>query len=158
MYSELSQTKKCSTCKAEKMLTEFTPRKERSGKYDSRCKPCQAQRGLSYHRRNRDLVLPKMRQRALERYAQDPREAKYWGRVNKPHIKRATPIWADLKAIKEFYFNCPNGMTVDHIIPLRGKNVCGLHVLNNLQYLTASDNSKKYNNVLEDLEARDKEP
>lgn len=128
-----------------KMLELFTPRKDRPGKYDSRCKPCQAARALSYHRKNRDLVLPKMRERAQERYAQDPREAKYWGRVNKPHIKRATPKWADLDAIKQFYMNCPDSMTVDHIIPLRGKNVSGLHVANNLQYLTASENSRKYN-------------
>lgn len=158
MYSELSQTKRCSSCKESKMLNEFTPRKDRPGKYDSRCKPCQKVRALSYHRNNRDLVLPKLRERAQKRYANDPREAKYWGRVNKPHIKRATPFWADISAIKEFYLNCPKGMTVDHIIPLRGKNVCGLHVFNNLQYLTASENSKKHNKVLEDLEARDKEP
>ena len=145
MYSELSQTKQCSSCKEMKMLELFTPRKDRPGKYDSRCKPCQAARALSYHRNNRDLVLPKMRERAHERYAQDPREAKYWGRVNKPHIKRATPKWADLDAIKQFYMNCPDSMTVDHIIPLRGKNVSGLHVANNLQYLTASENSRKYN-------------
>jgi len=127
------------------MLADFTPRKDRPGKYDSRCKPCQAERSLSYHRLKRDQILPKMRERAQERYAQDPREAKFWGRVNKPHIKRATPKWADLEAIKQFYINCPDGMTVDHIIPLRGKNVSGLHVVENLQYLTPLENSRKYN-------------
>jgi len=56
-----------------------------------------------------------------------------------------TPIWADLKAIKEFYTNCPAGMEVDHIVPMQGKNVSGLHVLSNLQYLTKSENAKKHN-------------
>tara|TARA_R110002153_G_scaffold238949_1_gene393371 strand:- start:6 stop:539 length:534 start_codon:yes stop_codon:yes gene_type:complete len=56
-----------------------------------------------------------------------------------------TPAWADLEAIKQFYLNCPKGYHVDHDVPLQGVNVSGLHVLNNLVYLTAEDNLKKSN-------------
>lgn len=56
-----------------------------------------------------------------------------------------TPIWADLEAIKEVYKNCPVGHEIDHIIPLRGNNVSGLHVFENLQYLTQTENRKKAN-------------
>lgn len=49
------------------------------------------------------------------------------------------------EGIKEFYINCPKGYHVDHIIPLKGKNICGLHVYSNLQYLTEKDNQKKKN-------------
>ena len=59
---------------------------------------------------------------------------------------RAIPLWADLKIIEEFYINCPYGYVVDHVVPLQGKNVSGLHVLNNLAYLTKSENSQKSNN------------
>jgi hypothetical protein len=60
--------------------------------------------------------------------------------------KKQTPCWADRQAIREFYRACPPGMHVDHIVPIRGKNVSGLHVLNNLQYLTPSENHSKGNN------------
>lgn len=59
-------------------------------------------------------------------------------------IKR-TPKWADLDKIKEIYSKCPKGYHVDHIIPLNGNMVSGLHVENNLQYLTAKDNFSKGN-------------
>ena len=55
------------------------------------------------------------------------------------------PAWADLEKMKLFYIACPEGMVVDHIIPIRGKNVSGLHVLSNLQYLTPEENAKKRN-------------
>lgn len=59
-------------------------------------------------------------------------------------LKR-TPAWANLDKIKEFYDNCPRGYHVDHIIPLQGEYVSGLHIETNLQYLPAIDNIKKGN-------------
>jgi 5-methylcytosine-specific restriction endonuclease McrA len=61
---------------------------------------------------------------------------------------KATPSWANLKAIREIYEKCPNGMEVDHIIPIKGKLVCGLHTENNLQYLSKEENSKKRNKFI----------
>jgi len=56
-----------------------------------------------------------------------------------------TPRWADTKAIEEFYKSCPEGYHVDHTVPLQGRTVSGLHVLNNLQYLPAQENLSKGN-------------
>lgn len=53
--------------------------------------------------------------------------------------------WADKKELYNIYFNKPKGMAVDHILPLRGEYVSGLHVPNNLQYLTKVENSIKSN-------------
>lgn len=67
-------------------------------------------------------------------------------------IRQATPAWADLDAIQNFYrvAKIMESMTgekwhVDHYYPLRGKLVCGLHVPENLRVIQASINLAKYN-------------
>ena len=59
--------------------------------------------------------------------------------------RKRKPLWANWQEIRRIYDNCPPGYAVDHIVPLRGKNVSGLHVENNLQYLTREENSRKGN-------------
>lgn len=56
-----------------------------------------------------------------------------------------TPSWANKEKITKFYIKCPKDHHVDHIIPLQGEKVSGLHVVENLQYLTASENLSKSN-------------
>lgn len=66
--------------------------------------------------------------------------------VLKQHKKRGKRVVNfGQDSINEFYKNCPVGMVVDHIIPLCGRNVSGLHVEWNLQYLTQTENSRKIN-------------
>jgi 5-methylcytosine-specific restriction endonuclease McrA len=72
--------------------------------------------------------------------------------------KKRLPSWLtleDLKQIEEIYLKAKNmskqtGLEyhVDHIIPLNGKNVSGLHVPSNLQILLASDNLSKSNKFM----------
>jgi hypothetical protein len=64
-------------------------------------------------------------------------------RVVKQYVQ--TPKWANKEKIKQFYKQKPKGYEVDHIIPLQGKFVSGLHVENNLQYLSKIDNVRKSN-------------
>lgn len=66
-----------------------------------------------------------------------------------------TPKWLtkeQLKEIEEFYILAQElswlsegGLHVDHIIPLRGENISGLHVPSNLQIIPAKENLKKRN-------------
>lgn len=62
------------------------------------------------------------------------------------------PAWADLDAIRVFYeiarrvTKCTGiRFEVDHVIPLRGRTVSGLHVPTNLRVIPKSMNSKKSN-------------
>lgn len=65
--------------------------------------------------------------------------------------KLRIPAWYILEKdlIADFYDNCPEGYHVDHIIPLQGELVSGLHTISNLQYLLAEDNIKKGNKYCE---------
>lgn len=59
-----------------------------------------------------------------------------------------TPAWANLHNIQQLYVQAQQlGLVVDHIYPLRGKLVSGLHVENNLQLLTKTENAAKGNKM-----------
>lgn len=63
----------------------------------------------------------------------------------------ATPKWADVEKIATIYKvsavlrNAGRAVCVDHIIPLISDVVCGLHVHNNLQVISTSENVRKGN-------------
>ena len=59
--------------------------------------------------------------------------------------KNQTPNDVNIKELQEFYKNCPTGHEVDHIIPI---SKGGLHSIENLQYLTISENRKKSNKII----------
>ena len=85
------------------------------------------------------------------------------GQVNAANNRRraakiqATPKWLTeqhLNSMKLYYTAAKwvesildEKIHVDHIVPLRAKNMSGLHVPWNLQLLLKSDNLKKHNNI-----------
>ncbi len=68
-------------------------------------------------------------------------------RLREVKVNLATPKWCDRIALFRFYSACPEGYHVDHIIPLKGEIVCGLNILENLQYLPAQENRSKSNKI-----------
>lgn len=63
---------------------------------------------------------------------------------------QATPGWLTpehKEQIKQLYINCPPDHHVDHVIPLKGNSVSGLHVPWNLQWLPGIVNRVKSNKV-----------
>lgn len=84
--------------------------------------------------------------------------------IRRARLLKAFPKWANLKEIKEIYaeskrLSISTGIDhhVDHIIPLQGKLVCGLHVENNLQILTAIENWYKGPSFDIEIDADNKE-
>jgi hypothetical protein len=72
------------------------------------------------------------------------------GKRRRRREARATPKWADLKAIRLIYakaaiLTAKTGEmhVVDHIVPLDGKLVCGLHVHWNMRAIHWLENAKK---------------
>lgn len=69
-----------------------------------------------------------------------------------------TPQWADEDAIRSIYDECAKTSKrtgikhhVDHVVPLNGKNVCGLHVASNLQIIPAIENLRKRNKWVDEF-------
>jgi 5-methylcytosine-specific restriction endonuclease McrA len=123
--------------------------------------------GKKYYENNKELVKSKALGRSLEdrkryrdKWAKDNPELR---KANTKHRrtkhKQATPKWLTQEqktAIKQFYLDAMAATrvtgtpyVVDHIIPLRGKLVSGLHVPWNLAVITREENHIKANKLID---------
>ena len=75
-----------------------------------------------------------------------PIEAKQINLRRNVNRRSRIPLFGQ-EGIRIFHKPCLKGYEVDHIIPLQGKIVTGLHVIWNLQYLTRHENRKKSNKL-----------
>ena len=78
---------------------------------------------------------------------------------------QATPGWVDWKKVRAIYREARRisdftGVPhhVDHIVPLQGESVCGLHCETNLQIIPASQNCAKFNKWNDEIEEAYRQP
>lgn len=111
-------------------------------------------RKLEYARQYRRANSEKIRE-AMKAYYENNKHLFYsFNRLRRAQTRQAQPTWVDTRAVADFYrraieLSSLRGIKyhVDHIVPLRGKNVCGLHVPWNLQVIPASENLSKSNKL-----------
>lgn len=113
--------KRCHICKSILSLDNYNSNKKRWDNKSEACKNCQS----DYSKENSGANNARLAKRRAKK------------------LQAALPGFD--KDIKEIYENCPEGFQVDHIVPLQGKHISGLHVPWNLQYLSKKDNLSKYN-------------
>lgn len=152
----------CCRCKENKELSEFSKNKSTKDGFQKECKFCVKNRNDS----NKQEILLQQKTYRKSTKVRKSNYLKEYYKTNKDHFLArnarrrasklcATPTWLtkeELQEIEELYeiaraFRLYTGEDyhVDHIVPLQGKDVCGLHVPWNLQVLSATENLSKSN-------------
>ena len=148
--------KTCLFCQATKPFAEFSLNPKGRGGLHPWCSDCVREYNRAryrageapsrYVRKSQATLLPYTPpdKNKTERADSEPgyRTAeKVWRKLSKTG---AVPSWIDFRDTVPFYALAQKlGFTVDHIVPVQGKDVCGLHVPWNLQLLTRPENSRK---------------
>lgn len=156
----MSKLYRCTICLKKKQIDEFYLRSCGTvGEY--KCKHCLLEKRKNHSLSNYELVRETNRKAVSLFQKRNPdknceKVAKY-----NADKKQRVPSWLsqeDLSKIKSIYKMCraitvKTGIKheVDHVVPINGKLVSGLHVPWNLQIITKDENLRKSNCLIEDI-------
>jgi hypothetical protein len=143
--------KDCSKCKRTLSLDSFHKNPGTKDGLRSSCRDCKSDADAKYRKDN----LEKVRDRQARYYSENKEVFFLHNSKRRARNREATPSWltsAHKAHIKRTYklasfIGEVTGVAyhVDHIVPLNGKNICGLNVPWNLQVLRADINLSKSN-------------
>lgn len=133
----------CKHCNTDKGDEDFYPKKV------SICKMCFIRRQKEYYSANIESRRAYQREYVKDRWKQSEKEARRAERV-----KQAVPKWygefdslfySEARDLIKRYRLLGHEFHLDHIVPIKGRNVCGLHYHKNWQLLPAEENLRKSN-------------
>jgi hypothetical protein len=133
----LAKIKKCSGCKEVLNYCWFSTDNSNSDSKHSHCNTCRKITNKNWYSDNKDYH---------REYLAINRESFNFNNAKRRAAKiKAIPSWASLEEIAKLYSQRKVDEHVDHIYPLQSSWVCGLHVKENLQILSADENLSKSN-------------
>jgi len=142
--------KVCSTCKKEKPLSEYHMRNRKrkdNSVYQqpySSCKECRRDNDRYYKNTPNGKILKRNNSRLRDK--RNRQATPKW--LNKEQRKEIIDTYNEMRELNKLNLESYH---VDHIIPIRGESICGLHVPWNLRVIKASDNMSKSNNITESI-------
>lgn len=159
--------KTCTKCQTKKPFDGFYKRSRAPDGHEAWCKVCRLDHNRAWLVKNKDRHGELTRSWYERNKEQHLVNSKEWYAANRhrklatttareERCRLATPVWADREAIVALYAQAKR-MTqetgvqhdVDHIVPLRGKTVSGLHIPVNLRVIPSPENKRKAAKLLE---------
>ena len=142
--------KVCSACKKEKPLSEYHMR-NRKRKDNSvyrqpyaNCKECRRENNRYYENTPNGKVIKRNNSNLRDKRSRQATPK--W--LTKEQRKEIIDTYNEMRELNKLNLESYH---VDHIIPLKGKSICGLHVPWNLRVIKAFDNMSKGNEILESI-------
>jgi hypothetical protein len=147
----------CTTCYIFKPLDNFFKNKKRLAGVYPTCKECCSKDNSERYIKNKSEYSKKQRQYYLKNQEKIKLKTKEYSKKNRVKLnsyfyardrdkrqRALTKLF--LKEMRALYEEAKaKGLTLDHIIPLKQKHVCGLHVPWNVQFIKFEENASKNN-------------
>jgi hypothetical protein len=177
---KLRGLKTCGKCEQAKPFSDFHKRVASADGLAFKCKACvnidtetwrdkNPGAHAEWYEKNKDLKAASFKDWRAKNADGEPARIAAWSKANPHKVNakiakrraaklRAVPVWANHAAIADVYAEAARlrkttgeRYEVDHIVPLQGKTVSGLHWEQNLQILLKAENIAKLNRRWPDM-------